>query len=264
MLRPALLLVLAALAVGSADARPIPGPVTVKVGDLKRQAVIVAPTKGKKAAPVVFAFHGHGGTSADAARDFAVHEHWKEAVVVYPQGVKTPRPSDPKGLEAGWQGDAEQFGGRDLLFFDALLAKVKTDHKIDERRVYAAGFSNGGGFTYLLWANRGDKLAAVGAVAATAGKHKKALAPKPCIVVGGRKDDVVDFSNQLKTLSLIAELNGCAGDGKMWEKVGSLQGLIRESKSGTPVATVFHPGGHVVPTGAGELIVRFFQMHPGK
>ena len=33
--------------------------------------------------------------------------------------------------------------------------------KIDEKRVYATGHSNGGGFTYLLWTCRPDAFAAL-------------------------------------------------------------------------------------------------------
>lgn len=265
MTRPALAFALAALAVAAADARPVPDPVAVKVGELKRHAVIVPPTKGKKAAhPVVFVFHGHGGTSADAASGFAIHEHWPEAVVVYPQGVKTPRPSDPEGKFSGWQGDPADYGGRDLLFFDALLAKVTAEHKVDDKRVYAAGFSNGGSFTYLLWANRGAKLAAVGPVGATAGKQRKGLTPKPCLHVAGEKDDVVEFANQQKSMAAVREVNGCTADGKRWDKAGPLVGTVYESKGGTPFVGVVHPGGHTVPPEVGPLLVRFFKENPGK
>ena len=41
-----------------------------------------------------------------------------------------------------------------------MLARLKTDYKVDDKRIYSTGHSNGGGFTYLLWAARGDVFAA--------------------------------------------------------------------------------------------------------
>ena len=58
-----------------------------KVDGVDRQALVYIPAAAdKEQAPVVFAFHGHGGTMAHAARTFAYHKHWPEAIVVYMQG----------------------------------------------------------------------------------------------------------------------------------------------------------------------------------
>ncbi|MEI9864297.1 MAG: hypothetical protein WDN00_07025 [Limisphaerales bacterium] len=43
-----------------------------------------------------------------------------------------------------------------MKFFDAVLARLKQDYKVDAKRIYCTGHSNGGGFTYLLWLARGD------------------------------------------------------------------------------------------------------------
>jgi len=68
------------------------------VGGLKREAFVYVPESAKTTAtPVVFVFHGHGGTMKNAARTFAVHTHWPEAICVYPQGVLTPgKLTDPR------------------------------------------------------------------------------------------------------------------------------------------------------------------------
>jgi polyhydroxybutyrate depolymerase len=55
------------------------------IGDKKREALIYLSAKTDKPAPVVFAFHGHGGTAAHAARTFAYQTHWPEAIIVYMQ-----------------------------------------------------------------------------------------------------------------------------------------------------------------------------------
>ncbi len=55
---------------------------------------------------------------------------------------------------------------RDLKFFDAMLDSMEKEYRVDPGRVYAAGHSNGGQFTYLLWQMRSDKIAAVETAAA--------------------------------------------------------------------------------------------------
>ena len=97
----------------------------------------------------------------NAARTFHIETNWPEAIVVYMQGVNTPgRLTDPEGKKPGWQHNAGDHGDRDLKFFDAVLASLKSDYKVDTKRIYSTGHSNGGGFTYLLWAARGEHFAA--------------------------------------------------------------------------------------------------------
>ena len=52
------------------------------VGGVKREGLIALPEKATKAAPVVFAFHGHGGSMKNAAAQFPIHKLWPEAVCV--------------------------------------------------------------------------------------------------------------------------------------------------------------------------------------
>ena len=85
-----------------------------KVDGVARKALVYAPaTAAKRDTPVVFAFHGHGGTMAHAARTMAYHSHWPEAICVYMQGLNTPgRLTDPQGTRPGWQMSAGEQGDR--------------------------------------------------------------------------------------------------------------------------------------------------------
>src|SRR5437879_3135930 len=97
----------------------------------------------------------------NASRMFAYHTVWPEAVVVYPRGLNTPgRLTDPEGKKPGWQFAVGDHGDHDLKLFDAMLASLQQDYHTDGKRIYATGHSNGGGFTYLLWAARSDRFAA--------------------------------------------------------------------------------------------------------
>src|SRR5262245_9478766 len=139
------------------------------IGETTREALLYVPAAAKSTpAPVVFAFHGHGGTMQHAAAMFDYQHVWPEAIVVYMQGLNTPgRLTDPEGKRPGWQNLPGGQDDRDLKFFDAVLATLKSDYKVDESRIYATGHSNGGGFTYLLWRTRGDVFAAVAPSAAS-------------------------------------------------------------------------------------------------
>src|SRR5689334_10335173 len=92
------------------------------VDGVAREAMVYVPPNVKStAAPVIFAFHGHGGTMAYAERKFSYHTLWPEALVIYPQGLPTAgKLTDPEGKKAGWQFAAGDYGDRDLKFFDVM------------------------------------------------------------------------------------------------------------------------------------------------
>jgi len=61
------------------------------VNDEERTGLVHLPVLDKGLqAPLVFVWHGHGGSSRGAARQFRIHQHWPAAIVVYPQGLPTP------------------------------------------------------------------------------------------------------------------------------------------------------------------------------
>jgi len=230
---------------------------TWKIGDTEREALLYIPETAKStAAPVVFAFHGHGGTMHFAATKFAIHKHWPQAIAVYPQGLKTPgQITDPEGTRSGWQRRQGDQDDRDLKLFDAILESLGKDYKVDQQNIFSTGHSNGGGFTYLLWEQRPDVLRAVAPCAAAAGYANK-LKPKPAFHMAGEKDPLVKFEWQQRTIDALKRLDGC-GEGEVWNKEKLCQ--IYPSKSGTPVVTYIHPGGHELPGEVPPLVVKFFQ-----
>jgi polyhydroxybutyrate depolymerase len=240
-------------------AAPDPERMEWTVGGVVREALVCAPGRtDDRKPPLVFAFHGHGGTMRHAAKSFALHEHWPEAVVVYPQGLPTPgRLTDPEGKKPGWQHAAGEQGDRDLKFFDAMLASLKEKPGIDENRVYSTGHSNGGGFTYLLWGTRGDLLAAVAPSAAAGSRSVKEARPLPVLHAAGEKDPLVPFALQMRALSAVKAHNGCEEAGKDWAKGCTLY----PSSKDAPVVVFVHPGDHAYPDAAPPLIVRFFKEH---
>src|SRR6185369_11002226 len=236
--------------------------VEVMVEGVVRVALVCAPEGAKiSRAPVVFGFSGHGGTAAQAARQFAMEREWPEAISVAMQALPTPgRFIDFEGKESGWQLRQGHMGDRDLKFFDELLTRLKQDYQVDEKRIYAMGLSSGGYFTFLLWAARGETFAAVAPVASEAADMLPALRPKPVLFVAGEEDQRVKYEWMRTTMDAVRKLNGCAAEGSPWGE----QCTLFPSESGTPVVEFVHPGGHDYPKGTSGRIARFFKGYSKK
>lgn len=247
----------------AADPAPVEKQWTIE-GVARKALVHIPPNADRTGAPVVFAFHGHGGTMQSASRTFAYHTLWPEVIVVYMQGLPTPGKTDPEGKLPGWQRLAGDQQDRDLKFFDAVLADLKKANKVDEKRIYATGHSNGGLFTYLLWSSRGDAFAAVAPSAGISIGGMKGLKPKAALHVAGEKDELVPIALQQRMMDAVRQLNGCELQGQPWAKAGPLTGTLYPSKAGTPFISLIYPGTHKFPPEAPALIVKFFKENPGK
>jgi polyhydroxybutyrate depolymerase len=210
-------------------------------------------------APLIFVFHGHGDNAWFATEQFPFQTLWPEAVVVFVQGLPTPSVSDPKGERRGWQHFPGEVGDRDLKLFDAMLRTLRSKFRIDDQRIYAAGFSNGGFLDYILWAQRGNVFAAFAPCAAALRAPLQISMPKPVFVVAGEQDQRVPFPEQHKNVGALRQINGCRGEGKSW---GDPRATRYESPNGTPVVAFVHAGGHAVPHAAVELMTKFFQEEP--
>jgi len=242
-------------------ADPALASVEVQVDGVAREALIRIPEGASKAqpAPVVFAFHGHGGTMRSASRSFGFEKVWPEAVVVYMQGLKTATRRDPAGEKPGWQNVPGLLGDRDVKAFDAFLKLVKTKTSVDENRIYATGHSNGGGFTYALWGARPDVFAAIAPSSANP-PLSDSLKPMPVFHVTGKTDAIVSYAGQTRTVDSVRRINRCEDAGKKW----ATDCTEYASASGAPVVWMVHDGGHQYSAEAPALIVRFFKDHARK
>ena len=229
------------------------------VDGVAREALVYLPTDAaSKPAPLVFGFHGHGGSMSNAAKTFRIHELWPEAIVVYMQGLKTPgQLTDPEGRRSGWQKTSGDQQDRDLKFFDEVLRSLRKEFRVDDARIYSTGHSNGGGFTYLLWAERGDVFAAMAPSGAAAYRLRDRLKPKPVLHIAGTNDPLVRYEWQKQMIDILKSRQQCQA-GVPWQG----RATLFASPIHAPVVTLLTEQGHKYPTGAAELTVRFFQDHP--
>ena len=214
-----------------------------------RKAIVYAPaSSGEAAAPLVLAFHGFG----DNMQNFQhtnIHGAWPDAIVVYFQGLPRRR-----GL-LGWQ--VERDGrDRDIQLVDVALRSLRETYSIDDDRIYATGYSNGGMFTYLLWAERPGVFAAYAPVAARLRPSVQPEQARPVLHVGGERDRVVSFADQQAAIEVAIEVNGV--DAATDCGAGC---TVYGAGTAAPVVTWIHAGGHVYPRETSERIAAFFRAH---
>jgi poly(3-hydroxybutyrate) depolymerase/sugar lactone lactonase YvrE len=236
-------------------AKPIPWEGMV---DGVRRTALIEP--GKDAAttpsPLVFAFHGGGGTQAELTL-VGLAGAWPEATFVYPQGLM--RPFSGGVIGRGWQSYPGQFDDGDLRFVDLLLKHAASAYKVDPRRVYATGASQGGDMLALLLTTRADGFAAFAPVAMG---FVPALAwaptPRPVLITHGRRDTVIPLLWAEWVRNHLLRLNECGTEASDWAS-----GAIRYQPCSTGQSLVWalHNGGHDWPQATTENIVRFFKEH---
>lgn len=144
---------------------------TLTFDGMKRTYILHVPSSydGSQAVPLVLDFHGGGGNAERQMRtsNFSALADEKGFIVVYPNGTGR---RDDKVLT--WNGGtccayAMEQQIDDVGFIRAVIADVESQYKIDAKRIYATGLSNGAIFSYRLACDASDIFAAIAPVAGT-------------------------------------------------------------------------------------------------
>lgn len=168
---------------------------TVNVDGKERSYLMYVPSgyDGATALPLLLVFHGFGSSPENimALSDFNTLAEAEGFLVVYPRASEQP---------ATWYNGVGLLrpvdDARDLRFVDELLQAVQNQWCVDPQRVYAVGFSMGGGMAYRLACERAERFAAFGTVAgafATIPGGCTPQRPMPVMAIHGLLDRVVPF-----------------------------------------------------------------------
>jgi polyhydroxybutyrate depolymerase len=168
---------------------------TVKVGTVTREYRLVVPKSVdlSRPTPLVIAFHGMLIDSKDVMPVYTKLSETAEKhsfIIAYPNAV-----------DKAW-GLSDQKVKADLAFFDALLARLTADYKIDLNRVYVVGMSNGGYFAHLVGKERSKTIAAVASHSGPLGLQTllgiNAERKFPVLIIHGDKDNImpVDWARE--------------------------------------------------------------------
>ncbi|MCL9793261.1 extracellular catalytic domain type 1 short-chain-length polyhydroxyalkanoate depolymerase [Frankia sp. AgKG'84/4] len=118
------------------------------------------------ALPVVVVLHGGGGSGAQVERQSGLSEVADRAgfLAVYPDGsgrLGTALLTWNAGTCCGY---AHQTNSDDVAFVAAVLDQITRDHRIDPRRIYVTGMSNGAMMAYRLGCELAGRIAAIAPV----------------------------------------------------------------------------------------------------
>jgi polyhydroxybutyrate depolymerase len=147
----------------------------------------------ENAQPLVINLHGHGATDylQESQTGMSILADHEDFIVAYPQGTIG------QDHHTGWNtGPITYPHVNDILFINNLITYLETTLCIDPDRIYATGFSNGGGMTNVLACKLSDRIAAFAIVSGAAhpiegGCHP--THPVSILDIHGTHDNVVPY-----------------------------------------------------------------------
>jgi polyhydroxybutyrate depolymerase len=195
---------------------------------------------GSKPVPLVLLLHGHAQDGDEIARhsklnDLADREGF---IAVYPDATAW------SGRERwrAWDTDNGLLppgsDTNDVGFLRQIIESTEKNYKIDPKRIYMGGMSNGGMMTYRAAGELSDKLAAVAIISgAMSGKEPPIKSPLSVYTVHGTDDQIVPYDglrNVPDSLHAIGLPTFKSNDyaAEFWTEQNKITGAPRISESG--------------------------------
>lgn len=241
----------------------------VSVGE-EREYLLYVPASYDPATPtsLVLSLHGAAGWPA-LQRDVTGWNRLADEegfLVVYPSGVESEGPRV-------WRVEKGPGLAKDVRFFSDLLDRIESTYTVDRRRIYVNGLSNGGGMSFVLSCTLGDRIAAVGTVAAAQTLPPSACRdprPVPLIAFHGTGDPIVPYEGGTSWIGPIdfpdvsmwtaswARRNGCEPEPVESAPAADVTSRrYRGCGAGADVVLyTVHGGGHTWP--GGEVLPEWF------
>lgn len=228
--------------------------------------------------PLVLDLHGLGSNASEQARldQMSAKADREGFIVVYPQAFGAP---------PAWFAGVGPEAIADTIFLRDLIDFLQARMSIDPTRVYATGFSNGGGMANRLGCSVASKLAAIASVSGAYlfGASCRPARPLPVLAFHGTDDQIVpyDGGDVLPSVpdwaAAWAERNGCDPTPTIIYQQGDVTGETWENCEANATVTLYtiDGGGHGWPgsglaqvlnpesrdINATDLIWEFFESH---
>lgn len=207
----------------------------ITVGTLNREYILHVPSgyAGDKAVPLVIDFHPIGGsdTSWRSGSPYPAVIDKEGVISAFPNGEPSPNMGNAWNVEGCCTSKINGADVDDVAFAKAVVADIEKVACIDVKRVYAVGFSMGGGMSNYLACHAADVFAAVGPASFDLTQQNegdcKPSRPLTVIEWRGKNDTVVpyagghsalvtgmaiDFLGAVGTFQKWASLLGCTGN----------------------------------------------------
>jgi polyhydroxybutyrate depolymerase len=165
---------------------------------------------GTQSVPIMLNFHGWSMSASDQMNlsDMRALSESEQFILAYPQGALFFG-STHWNVGSWTRGSTSN----DIGFISDLIIEITANYNIDENRIYACGYSNGGFFSQELACQFSDKIAAIGTVASNMSERTRNTCnpthPTAIITISGTTDTVVlyDGSEPEETISHSETIN---------------------------------------------------------
>jgi len=255
------------------------------VKGMQRTYLQYVPRNLRPNSPLLFVFHGSGGDGEGmreiTGAEFDMLADANSFVVVYPDGYQTTwndcRKASPQ--------PARRLNIDDKSFIDAMIERLAAESRVDRRRIFAAGWSNGGQLAYRLGMERPDQFAGVASISASRPTAENLACtptdkPVAVMIINGTADPINPFNggevrigfsslgtvlSSHETAQYFARLNGITAPPattRLPHRVPTDPTSVDQlswSEPGKPPVMLYavNGGGHVVPQ-------RYFQFGSGQ
>ena len=205
--------------------------------------------------PLMINFHGFGGYAKDFVNEADMRNLAEDQnfFVVYPQGTLL-------GGSPHWNSSApspdNKSSADDLGFVETMIDAISAEYSVESKRIYAAGYSNGGFLSYFLACNS-KRFAAIGSVAGTmiddSYKSCNASVPTAMINIHGTADKTVPYDGDGYGSTSIPDVinwwknfNSCFNEDVISNQSGSIEQYIFFDDNGNPYVQhiKIYDGGH--------------------
>lgn len=212
----------------SAAAKPGDTTKKIMVGTLSREYILHIPSGYTGATPVPFVvdFHPIGGSDTQwrSASPYPAVIDKEGVVSAFPNGQPSPN------LGNAWDVEGCCNTADDVAFARALVADVESAVCVDTKRVYAVGFSMGGGMSNYLGCHAADLFAAVGPASFDLTMQNvgdcKPSRPLTVIEWRGKKDTVVPYAGgpSMLVTGMSIDFLGAVGTFQKWASLDMCTG----------------------------------------
>lgn len=204
-----LLVISACVAQNRFRTRPTGQRKTFDHGDFQRAYRIHVPESydGSEAVPLVLMMHGGGGDADQGSKMGMTPVADKHNfIVVYPEGMNKHWNDGRDSVRYREQDSKID----DVAFIRVLIDSIQTEFKIDKKRVFATGASNGGFMSQRLAIEMSDVFSAVGVIIATMGepldKTFKPKNPVSILYMNGTDDPINPYEGGEVTVRILPRL----------------------------------------------------------
>src|SRR5258708_7508048 len=249
--------------------------------------------------PLVIMLHGSGGNAAALRTTPAMSPvaDSQKFMVAYAEGSHGSFDGYPSDWNAGTCcGAAQREQVDDLAFIRQIIAAAAAEHTLDRKRVFVAGFSDGGRMAYHAACQLAPQIAAIavvsGSVVDDACRPSNAV---PVIAIHGTSDDQVPFDDPSATnppsrvpaaastlppsVQFWVASNGCAAGTSRTAKLSAhvsstaftrctgadvIGYVIEGGVHGWPSIISNDPGSPMAELAASHVIASFLILHPHK